>query len=86
MLGRYIPCFIVPQGICISPDVRFPGVTLAVSRRERSTRESMFFWNFGGGHGLLEYYELTHDEALKEALIKMADCGLEHGWSTTCPG
>jgi hypothetical protein len=33
----------------------------------------MFFWTFGAGHGVIEYYDLTGDERLKDALIRVAD-------------
>jgi hypothetical protein len=75
ILEKYLPCFLVPEGICISPSVDFPDVK-CVSQERDVNGESMFFWTFGAGHGVLEYYQLTHDEALKRALIKVADLAL----------
>ncbi len=67
ILQKYIPCFIVDEGICESPSVDFPEVK-CVSQERDINNGNMFFWTFGAGHGVLEYYELTHDEALKRAL------------------
>jgi hypothetical protein len=58
LLERYMSCFVIDEGICISPDgmsVRAGGgVCLAGAR---SQRRSMFFWHFGAGHALIDYYE-----------------------------
>ncbi len=37
---------------------------------------NMFFWTFGAGHGLLEYYYLTGDDRLRRALIRVADLAI----------
>jgi len=37
----------------------------------------MFFWTFGAGHGLLEYYYLTGDDHMRHALIRVADHAIE---------
>ncbi|HUS81477.1 MAG TPA: hypothetical protein VM283_09440, partial [Armatimonadota bacterium] len=68
----------VPEGICISPSVDFPEVKCLDQSRDINS-PNMFFWTFGGAHGLLEYYELTHDQALKQALIKVADVAVDRG-------
>jgi len=78
ILEKYIPCFLVDEGLCISPSVDFPEVK-CLSQERDVNGESMFFWTFGAGHGVLEYYELTRDEALKRALIKVADLALASG-------
>ena len=73
MLRRYVHCFIVPDGIAISPPVQFPEATLVGEAREVNG-ETMFFHVFGAMHALLEYYELTGDAKLRDAIIRMADC------------
>ena len=78
ILAKYVPCFIVPEGICISPSVKFPEVECLAQTRDINSA-NMFFWTFGAGHGMLEYYELTHDEALRDALIKVADVAVARG-------
>jgi hypothetical protein len=75
ILTRYIPCFIVDEGICISPQVDFPEVK-CVSQERDVNGESMFFWTFGAAHGMLEYYYLTGHEGLRQALIGVADLAL----------
>lgn len=77
ILERYIPCFITPEGIAISPDVRFPAVECVA--QEGVNEPNMFFWVFGAGHALLDYYELTGNRALRDALIKTADAALAAG-------
>lgn len=77
-LQRYIPCFIVPEGICISPAVDFPEVKCLGQQRDINAA-NMFFWTFGAGHGLLEYYELTHDPQLRDALVKVAEVAIASG-------
>ncbi|MBL7040187.1 MAG: LamG domain-containing protein [Pirellulaceae bacterium] len=72
MLERYVHCFTTPEGIDISPSVKFPEATRVGEPREVNG-ESMFFHAFAAMHALLEYYELTRDPELKDALIRMAD-------------
>ncbi len=72
ILEKYIPCFLVDEGICESPRVNFPEVRCAEQSRDINSG-NMFFWTFGAGHGMLEYYYLTGHEGLKDALIEVAD-------------
>jgi hypothetical protein len=83
ILKKYILCFLVDEGICESPQVdfdttsttqskNFPKVECIAQNRDINSG-NMFFWTFGAGHGLLEYYYLNGDEGLKNALIKVAD-------------
>ena len=72
ILEKYIPCFIVAEGICESPRIDFPYVECVAQSRDVNSG-NMFFWVFGAGHGMLEYYYLTGHEDLKDALIKVAD-------------
>jgi hypothetical protein len=72
ILAKYIPCFLVPGGICESPDVRFPAVK-CISQSRDINAGNMFFWTFGAGHGMLEYYYLTGDEEVRRALLQVAD-------------
>ena len=72
ILEKYIPCFLVAEGICESPRVNFPDARCAEQSRDINSG-NMFFWTFGAGHGVLEYYYLTGHAGLKNALIKVAD-------------
>jgi hypothetical protein len=64
----------VPQGIDICAPVSFPdGQRIAKSRNTNVNSGSFFFQYFGSMHALLEYYELTHDVALRDAMIKYTD-------------
>ncbi len=78
LLEKYVPCFFTPQGLCESPDVQFPDVQRVAATRDVNAG-NMFFWSFGAGHGLLEYFDLTGSEALKQALIKTADDAIARG-------
>lgn len=71
-LKRYVHSFIAAEGIYISPEVSFPGANARLQRKDLNSG-SGFFHSFGGMHALIEYYYLTQDPALAEALIKMAD-------------
>jgi hypothetical protein len=72
LLARYVPAFAVERGICESPYVQFPQVKCTAQDRDVNSG-NMFFWTFGAGHGLLEYYYLTSDDRLRRALIRVAD-------------
>lgn len=73
ILRQYVHTFIVPEGIAASPQVAFsPQVRHFAPPRDINS-SSMFFHVFGATHALVEYYYLTHDEDLRQALVKMAD-------------
>lgn len=72
MLAKYMSSFVTSEGICESPNVRFPDVQCVAQDRDVNSG-NMFFWTFGAAHGLLEYYYLTHDPKLQQALIRAAD-------------
>jgi len=72
ILERYVPCFIVPEGLCISPNVDFPDVVCGSQERDVNG-SSMFFWVFGAAHALIDYYELTGHQGLRDAFIRVAD-------------
>jgi len=76
MLAKYVPSFVVAEGICESPSVRFPGPEWTSQDRDVNDA-NMFFWTFGAGHGLLEYYYLTDDDRLRRALIRVADLAMQ---------
>jgi len=76
ILERYVPCFIIDEGICISPNVQFPEVECASQERDRNGG-SMFFWTFGAAHGLIDYFNLTGHEGLRDAFIRLADHVME---------
>lgn len=69
-LQRYVRAFVVPEGIAASPTVLFPSVR--VTKQEEINTDSMFFHNFGAIDALIEYYDWTHDDALRQALVSMA--------------
>lgn len=77
ILAKYVPSFLVADGICESPDVRFPEVRCAAQTRDVDSG-NMFFWTFGAGHGLLEYYYLTGDQRLRRSLIQVADQAMKN--------
>jgi hypothetical protein len=76
MLAKYVPSFLVAEGICESPHVQFPEVQ-CVARERDINSGNMFFWTFGAGHGVLEYYYLTGDDRVRQALIRVADHALQ---------
>ena len=70
--GFNFPSFLVAEGICESPYVQFPDVKGTAQDRDVNSG-NMFFWTFGAGHGVLEYYYLTGDDRVRQALIRVAD-------------
>jgi hypothetical protein len=74
-LQNYVKLFLAPQGITISPSVKFPGPVAAGKPRELNG-DSMFFHYFGGMHALIEYQQITGDLELSTAILKMADAAL----------
>src|SRR5690606_2170523 len=68
----YVHLFLNPEGIYVSPNVNFPG-PVAGGPPKGLNDGSMFFHAFGGMHALIEYYQLTKDPVLADALISMAD-------------
>ncbi|MEO6846448.1 MAG: hypothetical protein ABI443_03680 [Chthoniobacterales bacterium] len=69
---KYVDLFLSPEGLYIEPNVIFPGPTMG-GEHQGLNGGSMFFHTFGGTHALIEYHQITHDEALKNALIEFAD-------------
>jgi len=78
ILSRYVPAFHVPEGLVESPRVKFPEVE-RVAATDSVNAGNMFFWTFGAGHGVIEYFELTGNEAVRQALIGTADDALADG-------
>jgi len=76
-LRRYIQLFLSPQGLYVSPSVKFPGPVAAGAPRDLNSA-SMFFLYFGGMHALIEYQQITQDAGLSAAIIKMADAALDN--------
>lgn len=74
---KYVQAFIVPEGICESPAVSFPGISVA--NRSDINGGSFFFHVFGAMHVLIEYYYLTQNAELKEALVKAAEALIQKG-------
>jgi hypothetical protein len=78
ILRDYMRALSTPEGIGISTAVEFPAA-VRVGEPVQVNGESMFFHTFGGMHALLEYYELTGDSVVREALIATADAALRGG-------
>lgn len=73
-LENYVHALCTPDGIDVRSAVSFPeGKRTEPVKRLNSG--SFFFQYFGSMHALLEYYELTHDEVLRNALVKFAQNG-----------
>ncbi len=72
ILENYIQAFIADEGIYISPTVAFPEGVLAGGRDNLNSGD-MFFHNFGALHAIIRYHDITGHEALRKALIKMAE-------------
>jgi hypothetical protein len=72
ILRQYVHTFIVPEGIAASPPVAFSPQVALMGPPQDTNSTSMFFHVFGATHALIEYYYLTHDEELRQALVKMA--------------
>ena len=78
ILARYMPAFHVPGGLVESPRVDFPDVLRTAA--DASVNEgNMFFWTFGAGHGIIEYFDLTGNEQVRQAIIATADDALADG-------
>jgi hypothetical protein len=73
-LANYVHALITPRGIATNAPVKFPQGALA-GDPGRVNDNNMFFVNFGALHALVEYYELTHDDALRKALVQFATDG-----------
>jgi hypothetical protein len=71
-LTTYVHSLCTPDGIDICAPVEFPS-----GRRTGPVSElngtSFFFQYFAAMHALLEYYELTHDPVLRDAMVKFAE-------------
>jgi len=76
-LHNYARCFCVPQGFALSPPVQFPEGTL-YGKPEDVNSVNMFFHVFGGMQGIMDYYNLTHDEVVGESLRKLATANLKN--------
>jgi len=76
ILHDYARCFCVPEGFACSPPVQFPEATL-YGKPEEVNSKDIFFHSFGGGHAIVDYCNLTHDEVVGEALRKLATAFLD---------
>lgn len=76
IMQRYMHIFAQPEGLDISPEVKFPeAIRLGEARAINGL--SMFFHTFGAMHAILEYYNVTGDERVKQSLLKMAEATLK---------
>lgn len=86
LVRDYLHAMIVPEGFAgyANIQIREDGVTASDIEGGLHTRR-MFFHNFGAMHGVLEYFQVTEDPALREALVRTAqatfdeDDGFQHG-------
>ena len=53
--------------------VSFPNGQRTQAEPRKLNEGSFFFQYFGSMHGLLEYYELTHDPVVRTSIIKFSD-------------
>lgn len=72
-LKTYIHTLITPEGMDMEPDIEFPAIKKVAASTDSLNGTSMFFHVFGGTDGLIEYYYLTKDEKLKNALVLVAE-------------
>jgi len=80
LVKRYLAAFATPEGLDTSPTVKFPEVERlapGLLHGARARDGEMFFQSFGAMDALLEYYYLTGDKRLRDAIVKTADFGLE---------
>lgn len=75
VLRKYVATFCSPEGLYVSPQISFPNAEKIAPPQDLNSG-SMFFHTFGGMHALIEYYQITKDEALRGSIIKMADAAL----------
>ncbi len=73
---RYVDLFISDDGLYTEPDVRFPGAFAAGSHQSLNDG-LMFFHTFGGMHAMVEYFQITKDPAICDAIIGMADAMMQ---------
>lgn len=69
---------LLPGGLVESPRVDFPDV-LRTAADAGINEGNMFFWTFGAGHGIIEYFDLTGNEQVRQALVATADDALADG-------
>ncbi len=85
MIAKYVPAFILPDGIVESPEVCFSDMTCLSRDPGDINAGNMFFWTFGAAHGLLEYYYLIAGDTecaaladrLRNALVRSAEHALD---------
>jgi len=70
-LKGYVHSFIAPNGLFLSPHVKFPG-PVNIGEPGDLNSGSMWLNNYGGMHNLFEYQQITEDPKLADAIIKMA--------------
>lgn len=76
VLQKYVESFCSPDGLYVTPQVRFPGAA-SIAPPQDLNSGSMFFHTFGGMHAIIEYYQITKNAKLRDAIIKMADAALK---------
>jgi hypothetical protein len=75
-LRNYMHAFAQPEGVAIEPVVAFPEGQLK-GKAEGLHDGNMFFHSFGAGHALLEYWYLTGDEQVRQAMLKTAEVAFQ---------
>ena len=71
-LKNYTHCFIIPEGIDISPPVEFPSGKRFDPKPREPNGSVMWYHTFGCEHALMEYQQATGDKELADAIIRMA--------------
>jgi len=71
-------CLAQPEGLAINSTIAFPEAEI-VGEPKEINGASMFFHTFGAMHAVLEYYELTQDERVRDAILRTADFAVESG-------
>lgn len=71
-MQSYANAFIGEEGLYLTPSLKFPGPT-ETAAPSHLNGGSMFFYNYGAMHNLVEYQQMTGNPYLAEAIIKMAD-------------
>jgi hypothetical protein len=71
VLRKFMHIMAQPEGIAAKPVVMFPQVALIGELGEMNT-DDFFFHSFGAMHAVLDYYYITKDEKVRDAIIAMA--------------
>lgn len=71
VLKKFMHIMAQPQGIAAKPVVMFPQVAL-IGALNGMNSDDFFFHSFGAMHAVLDYYYITQDARVRDAIIAMA--------------